>query len=103
MHKIIKKENSFLIELSKEIYTKEAILATSYRFTNRCYICIDMPSQDNFTVSFKNKENEEENIEQLIADFCNELIDQQLRVDVEKEYGEIRNTIVKKALSPIED
>ena len=37
------------------------------------------------------------NIEFEINEFQNELIDQQVRVEVEEDFGEIRNKIVQKA------
>ena len=45
---------------------------------------------------------EETNFEEIAKNFCNELIDQQVRINVEKEFGNIRDAIVKKAFSSID-
>jgi len=105
MDKVLKQidENEFLLELSNGVYEKEIILATISKFTNKCYIYLDETAGENFILQFKPKENKKEDLKLLIEDFCNELIDQQLRVDPEKEYGKSQNIIVKKAFSPIGD
>ena len=41
-------------------------------------------------------------IPELINDFCNEVLDQQVRLDLEKRYGGLRDTIVKHAFLPFE-
>ena len=35
--------------------------------------------------------------------FSNEVIDQQLRLDLEKRYGQVRELIIKHAFSPLEN
>ena len=105
MDKVLKQidENEFLLELSNATYNKEAIVATISKFTNKCDISLDETVGENFILQFKQKENRKEDLKLIIEDFCNQLIDQQLRVDPEEEYGKSQNIIAKKAFSPIGD
>ncbi|MCX5804272.1 MAG: His-Xaa-Ser system protein HxsD [Proteobacteria bacterium] len=103
MKEIVKKisDNQLLIEVNKKIYEFEAILQTSYKFTDKCYINIDSISEDIIGVYFKKKDEGDVSLEEVVDKFCNELIDQQVRVVVERSCGSIRDEIVKKAFSPI--
>ena len=42
-------------------------------------------------------------IPDLLDDFCNEVLDQQVRLDIEKRYGSLRDAIVKHAFQPLGD
>ena len=103
MKEIVKniESGAVLIELSKECYEYEAILRTTYKFTDRCYLSIDPISENVTGVFLRPKDEGDVNLEKVARDFCNELIDQQLRIIVERNYGDIRKEIVKKAFSPI--
>lgn len=104
MEGIMKKLNDgqFLLEVSKKIYNADAVLKSTYKFTNKCYMHIDSVSEERISICFKAKANDI-NLEALIDDFCNELIDQQVRFNIEKGYGSIRDMIVKKAFIPIDN
>ena len=102
MSEVLKKlsDGRILLEINKETYNMDTVLKTSYKFTDRCYIHADIISENKIGVYFKAKNNEV--IEKVIDDFCNELIDQQVRFKIEGEYGSIRDLIIKKAFSPID-
>ena len=38
----------------------------------------------------------------VAEDFCNEVLDQQVRLDLEKRYGNIRELVIRHAFAPIE-
>lgn len=103
MEKVINKisDNELLLEVNKSLYEFEAILNASYKFTDKCYIHTNTISEDIIGVYFKIKEDSDTSLELIADNFCNELIDQQLRIFVEKRFGSIRDEIVKKAFSPI--
>lgn len=90
------------LDFSKEIFKKEALVATTYKFTDSCYIFIEVASNDAFNVYFKPK-TQTTPLEKIADEFCNELIDQQLRLDIEASYGNIRTLIVQQAFSPVEN
>lgn len=87
--------------LSKTFYEKGAIFQSAYRFTDRCHIDIKPSEGDTVTVFFTLKEDYFGDAEHLINDFRNEVIDQQLRLDLEKRYGRLRELIYEHAFSPI--
>ena len=92
-----------LLELNNKIYSVDAITHTSYKFTDKCYIRIESVAEDILGVYFTAKTEDGNNLEEIINNFCNELIDQQVRINVEKEFGNIRDLIVKKAFSLIDE
>jgi len=93
----------FLLKLSKQFYEKSAVMAAAYRFTNKCIILIEPLKEGYVGVWFQAKNNENSDmIPDLVNDFCNEVLDQQVRLDLEKRYGTLRDTIVKHAFQPIE-
>jgi len=103
MKEIIKKIESglLLLEIKKNLYEYDAIMQATYRFTDKCYIRLDDISHEIIGVYFKTKDGNDESLEHIAEDFCNELIDQQVRVIAERKYNNIRDEVVKKAFSPI--
>ena len=55
----------------------------------------------NVGIYFRLKSELKKNLENVALDFCNEVLDQQVRLDLERSYGPLRELIVKKAFSPI--
>jgi His-Xaa-Ser system protein HxsD len=104
MNGILKRlQNGILIfEVPLELYQKEAILFAAHTFIDRCYVDIDPSSEKCINVSFRQK-NKDIQLDNIALEFCNELLDQQIRLNVEKSYGNIRDLIVKQAFQPIED
>lgn len=94
--------NRLLLKLSKKVYEKEAIFAAAYKFTNHSAILIE-PIEDTYVgVYFEPKENQtQDELKRVAFDFCNEVIDQQVRLDLEKRYGNIKEIIVKHSFSPL--
>ena len=93
----------FLLKLSKQFYEKPAVMAAAYKFTDKCVILIEPLEEGYVGVFFQAKNNENPDmIPDLINDFCNEVLDQQVRLDLEKRYGSLRDTIVKHAFLPFE-
>ena len=93
--------NRFQISVDLNLYVKEAITATCYKLSHLYFIhqSID-PTTSHVNVIFEAKEN------QQISDdapklFCNELINEQVRHDVNVKFGHIRNMIVEEAFKPL--
>ncbi|HEX13168.1 MAG: His-Xaa-Ser system protein HxsD [Candidatus Micrarchaeia archaeon] len=97
-------ENKLLIELKKQFYEKEAVFAAAYKFTNLCSIIIEPTDDYSIGVYFQLlKDNDKVDLEKIAKDFCNEVLDQQVRLDLEKRYGNIKNLIVQQAFNPIKN
>ena len=93
----------FLLKLSKRFYEKRAVMTAAYKFTHKCVILVEPLEEGYVGVWFQAKHNESADIiPELINDFCNEVLDQQVRLDLEKRYGGLRDTIVKHAFLPFE-
>lgn len=91
----------FLITLDLSVYSKEAIIATTYKYTDRFYIFIQESFNGdnllNITFEAKNQSFDETTVKQ----FCNDIIDQQYREIIVEKFGHIRDLIVEQAFKPI--
>ena len=97
-------DGRLLVTFKKELFEKEAVFASAYKFTDKCIIKIEPLNNDAFGVYFKmKKEDNNFDLKETAELFCNEAIDQQLRLDIEKKYGNVRELIVKQAFSPIKN
>lgn len=95
-------KNTFQVIVDLSLYTKDVITAAIYKFSHIFYIHqITNTENSNFVnVLFESKEG---NVvtENIPKQFCNELIDQQLRHNVNAQFGHIRNLIVEEAFKPV--
>lgn len=97
---------SATIYLDPRIYSREAILKTCYWFTDVAYIQVPESAHGRITVQIRLKQTvptlEEPRgarIEDLIGEFCNSLLDFELRQQVEIETGSLKQLILAKAFS----
>lgn len=87
--------------LSKEIYQKEAIILASYKYIGECHVLIEPVDEQSIRVCFEGKPGRADSLKSIALDFCNEVLDQQVRLQLEQSYGPIRNMIVEQAFSPM--
>ena len=100
MHSISQVPEGYSLSLSTSIYSIEAVKKAAYKFADRTSIIIN-PGPDstislvfNFAGKYTNNDPK-----QVIADFCNELLDQDLRERIKKETEPLRNLILAHAFS----
>lgn len=94
-------ENSaFLVDVDLSIYATEVVAAAVYKYTNKFYIHQKTKENNLLEVVFESKENQIVT-EKVVKQFCNDLIDQQVRYNTEKQFGHIRNLIVEEAFKPV--
>ena len=92
----------FQVFVDLNLYSKEVVTASIYKFTHLFYVHQEMDSSNLNLVQVIFESKEGNNIDaEVPKQFCNELIDQQLRFDTEKKFGYIRNLIVEEAFKPI--
>lgn len=99
-----RKPNGFEVILSKAIYEKEAVFAAAYALSGLCRNTVE-PAEAGYvrvTLEFLDPGPETDRVK-VENKFLNELIDQQLRLDLEKRYGSIRRLIVQQAFAPLDD
>ena len=95
-------DNKFQVIVDLALYSKDVITAAIYKFSHLFYIYQQTDeNRPNFViVIFESKEGNA-----LTADmpkqFCNELIDQQLRHNVNEQFGHVRDMIVEEAFRPV--
>jgi His-Xaa-Ser system protein HxsD len=99
------KTNFIKILINSTIYEKEAILSTNYALSGLCSTLVELGSDGYFDVTLESLADNEEGVdlERIKQCFLNELTDQQLRLDLEKKFGRIRELIVRQAFSPLEN
>jgi len=96
-------EGNFLVKLRKQFYEREPIFAAAYKFTDLCSILIEPIDDYSVGVYFKPFKDSNIDLNKIAETFCNEVLDQQVRLDLEKRYGNIRDLIVKQAFAPIQN
>jgi His-Xaa-Ser system protein HxsD len=88
------------IQYKKDIYAKDAILASIYKFKDKCNIYLDS-DESNFVIYFFDKQLSREALEEIAIRFNDDIVDQQIRINTESKYKHIRDLIVEKAFKPI--
>ena len=106
IHSEVDSEFSATIYLEPRIYSRDAILRASYWFTDVAYI--QLPESPNgrlaVRISLKNSlptlgNPRTTTIKELVGEFCNSLLDFELRRQVEAETAPVRQLILAKAFS----
>ncbi len=97
---VITLENEiFQVIVDMALYTKESVTAACYKYTDRFYIH-QQKDGGNVVVIFESKDgNAISNT--IVKQFCNELIDQQVRFNTNQQFGHIRDLIVEEAFKPV--
>ena len=87
------------VEIDTAIYQRAAVMKTAYWQTNQCYVFIAKGNvPDTLKIEFRVKDPAQaDDLEPLARDFCNRLLDQQVRELVATETGGIRDDLVRKA------
>ena len=81
------------------LYAKESLAAACYKFTDRFYVH-QQTDGENIIVAFESKDGNTIT-EETVKQFCNELIDQQVRFNTNQQFGHIRDLIVEEAFKPV--
>ena len=94
--------NKIQVSVDLALYTKYVITAAIYKFSHLFYIHqqIDENNPNLVIVIFESKDGNALTVD-MPKQFCNELIDQQLRHNVNEQFGHIRDMIVEEAFKPV--
>ncbi len=97
-------DGELLLMLAKDYYSREAVFATTHKYSHVCKIEIFPVGEDEVGVKLSPKAAMEEvELQGIAEEFSNELVDQQIRFDLHKQNGRIRELIVKHAFSPLDN
>jgi His-Xaa-Ser system protein HxsD len=88
-----------LLRLDESLYSREAIINASYKFTDACAVRVDSGDSRNVDVQIRRRDGSVDNLGVIADNFCNEVLDQQVRLNLEKRYGRLREIIVEHAFS----
>jgi len=98
------KEGAAHVRLMKEIYDKEAVLNAAYKMTDKYSVLIKSVGVHEMSVIIEPKGQQSiEELESAVSDFCNEVLDQQVRLNLERRFWKIRELIIEHAFSPLAD
>lgn len=92
-------DGALCISLPIDVYTLDAILRSCYRLTDRSYVYLAPPRGALIEVTLVAKEGGVGVTDQLAWDFLNDLVDQRLRIDINRETRTIREMIVAQAFA----
>lgn len=91
--------NRFQVVVDMALYAKESLVAACYKFTDRFFIH-QQTSGNNVIVVFEAMDGNAIS-KVVVKQFCNELIDQQVRFNMNQQFGHIRELIVEEAFKPV--
>jgi His-Xaa-Ser system protein HxsD len=89
---------TIIIELDPAVYRLSAIKKAAYRFGGRCHVQITAADGVGVQVTLIPKQPTE-NHDSLRGEFCNEVLDQELREVVTEETAGVRNLLLAQAFS----
>lgn len=96
-------KNVFQVKVSIDIFSTEAINASCYKYSGNYFVYLEMDQQNKcIIVTLQSKDNQQVT-ETVCKEFCNDLIDQQLRVTTNDRFGHIRDMIVEEAFKPVQE
>jgi len=100
MNSISQVPEGYSLSLNTSIYSVETVKKAAYKFADRTSIIINLGPDStislvfNFAGKYSNNDSKK-----VIADFCNELLDQDLRERIKKETEPLRNLLLAHAFS----
>lgn len=95
-------DGSWGVSLPKRFYEKSAIFSAAYKFNTRCLVQVEPDGEGRVLVMFVAKECGVD-VEVIAKEFCGEVLDQQHRLDLNRQFGHLRDLIVEHAFAPIAD
>lgn len=93
------KDRSVTLSLDSRVYSLQAVKNAAYDFTGKAHFVISA-NHSKMEVAVSLKEPAEPD---TIQDFLNHVLDHQVRVDLAKEFGLLREIIVAQAFDPREN
>jgi His-Xaa-Ser system protein HxsD len=92
-------ESALSIFVDTRIYSLEVLFRTCYVFTDRCYLFLE-PSNDPAIINVRfSRKNVDCALAATAAEFCNELVNQRVRLDIANETRPIRELIIAQAFA----
>lgn len=93
-------EDGASLEFDSSVYRLSAVKKAAYRFGDRCFVQITSPGGANIQVTLRARDPAG-GVEALVGEFCNEVLDQELREVVAEETESVRDVLMAQAFSAI--
>ena len=89
------------VPIDLSIYSQQAVIRAAYKLTDRAFILLkrEDSSQPGSITAFLMGRTAQADLKPVVLEFMNELIDQQLRVQLESQFGDVRTLIVAQAFA----
>jgi len=92
-------DGALSILIDTRIYSIEVLFRTCYVFTDRCYLFLE-PWSDREIIKVRfSKKNDDCALAEIASEFCNELVNQHVRLNIANETRPIRELIVAQAFA----
>jgi His-Xaa-Ser system protein HxsD len=100
MNGVVRDGDKFVLSIDTRLYSLEAVKKTAYKFAAVTSIILQPKTDQLVSVLFNFAGAHGQNDpERVISDFCNELLDQDLREIIKRETTPVRNLILAHAFS----
>ena len=80
---------------SKKFFERDSVLTVSGKYSEQYFVSVQPVGEFDVEITISAKAQD------LLKQFMNDLIDQQIRIDLQKEFGQLRNIIIEYAFSPV--
>lgn len=85
------------LKVDGKLFNDKVVLKAAYELVDKVYMFFEK-NWDNFKVYFKLKPEVEENLENIVYSFGEELVFHRLRYDLDRKYWKLREKIIETAL-----
>jgi len=89
-------EEVVLLRVDTSLYARESLFRACYQFTDRCYLFLRPDGDQAIVVEIRRKQTSPA-VNELVGEFSNELLNQQIRTEISRETRAIREMIVAQA------
>jgi His-Xaa-Ser system protein HxsD len=90
-------DNAAAISISRDLYSRRAVLAAAYKLSDRCAVLVDTDGEDRWVMYLITRPGAD--VQSFMPLLIRELGDQGLRDQLEQEFGSVRTLIVAQAFS----
>ena len=88
------------IPVDLTVYSLDATVRAAYKLTDRCFVFLQRhPENDAAATAYLVGRTPSADLQRLVLEFLNELLDQQLRCQLEAQFRDVRTLIVAQAFS----
>jgi His-Xaa-Ser system protein HxsD len=92
-------DDSLVVAVNSDLYSREALFRVCYLFTDRCYLFLSQESSSSTIQVRFTRKSPDTDLNKMAGEFSNELINQKVRLDIAVETKAIRELIVAQAFA----